>query len=241
MINLATTLRSMRSIDGWLTDKEGAVLYTLAQACPSDMAIVEIGSWKGRSTLCLASGSTEGNSARVYAIDPHTGSKEHQQLFGQVWTFDEFKNNLEKHGVAQSVTPIVSTSAEAAETFAGTYNQTIGLLFIDGDHSYESAKEDLELWFPKVAVGGIVAFHDALTWEGVSRLVDETVYRSPHFKKPRIASSTVYAQKVDRNTQLDRLENRARLFLKKVFQNKRVLIGYFRRWKRSLKQKLKRV
>ncbi|MEX0930295.1 MAG: class I SAM-dependent methyltransferase [Candidatus Paceibacterota bacterium] len=237
MGNLSATLQAMRSVDGWLTDKEGTALYRLARACPGDMAIVEIGSWKGRSTLCLASGAAEGNRARVYAIDPHTGSTEHQQQFGQVWTFDEFKSNLEKYGVAQNVTPIVSTSAEAAETFAGTHNQTIGLLFIDGNHSYESAKQDLELWFPNVTSGGMIAFHDALTWGGVSRLVDEEVYRSHHFRKPRIASSTVYAQKVDRNTRWDRLENRARLLLKKILRKKRILIGYFRRWKRSLAHK----
>ena len=69
-------------IEGWLTDDEGELLFKLARACAGRGGIVEIGSWKGKSTIWLGRGSMAGNRAKVWAIDPHTGSDEHHQAFG---------------------------------------------------------------------------------------------------------------------------------------------------------------
>src|SRR5574337_1383187 len=82
-----------RGIEGWLGDREGEVLYDLARKCTGRGAIVEIGSWKGKSTIWLAKGSKAGNGVKVYAVDTHTGSSEHRQDAGGVWTFDAFKRN----------------------------------------------------------------------------------------------------------------------------------------------------
>lgn len=59
----------------------------------------------------------------------------------------------------------------------------VALLFVDGDHCYESVALDIEAWTPKVELGGLVAFHDYeptaydLTMmpelAGVRRAVDE--------------------------------------------------------------------
>lgn len=39
-------------------------------------------------------------------------------------------------------------------------HEPIDILFIDGDHHYEAAVKDYELWSPMVRVGGYIAFHD---------------------------------------------------------------------------------
>jgi len=65
-------------INGHLSDKEGEFLYSTAKKCLGKGAIVEIGCWKGKSTVYLASGSKAGNNIKVYAIDPHQGTKDHQ-------------------------------------------------------------------------------------------------------------------------------------------------------------------
>ena len=39
----------------------------------------------------------------------------------------------------------------------------LDFLFIDGDHSYEGAKRDFEMYGPLVREGGIIAFHDLIT------------------------------------------------------------------------------
>lgn len=52
-------------------------------------------------------------------------------------------------------------------------NNSIDFLFIDADHSYDSVKEDLTLWFPKVKKDGIIAGHDYTTHTDVKKAVDE--------------------------------------------------------------------
>ena len=55
-----------------LTPNEGRYLYKLAQLNHGKGAIVEIGIWKGKSTIWLAFGSMGAGGDKVYAIDPHT-------------------------------------------------------------------------------------------------------------------------------------------------------------------------
>ncbi|WP_218280645.1 class I SAM-dependent methyltransferase [Verrucomicrobium spinosum] len=62
----AFVIRRYRGIEGWFTWKEALSLYELAKALPSNSTVVEIGSWKGRSTYCLAQGLKDGS---VHAID----------------------------------------------------------------------------------------------------------------------------------------------------------------------------
>lgn len=49
-----------------------------------------------------------------------------------------------------------------------------GLVYIDGDHSYQGVKADIEVWWPKLAPGAIMSFHDFGNLEyGVNRAVIE--------------------------------------------------------------------
>lgn len=193
-------------VDGWLHPKEGRLLYRLAKRCKGRGRIVEIGSWKGKSTIFLSYGSREGCGAKVHAIDPHTGSPEHSTLFGgKVWTFEEFQRNIENAGVRDMVVPHVNYSTAVARTF----NERVEFIFIDGLHEYDGVRDDLESWYPKVVNGGTIAFHDSTCWPGVYRLVIERVFKSRNFRKVRFARSIVYGEKVSRNTWYERLENRA--------------------------------
>lgn len=104
--------------------------------------IVEIGSWKGKSTVWLAKGSKDGKGIKIYAIDPHKGSSEHRKWYGKVWTFEEFKENIKKARVDDVVVPIVKTSEETVRN----WDKLVELLFIDGAHEYELVKQDFLLW-----------------------------------------------------------------------------------------------
>ncbi len=162
-MNIEEVKKFTNKVEGWLTDKEGETLYNLAKNCKGNGVIVEIGSWKGKSTIWIASGSKSGNKVKVYAIDPHTGSSEHQKEGEKIYTFEEFKKNIKNAKVDDIVVPLVKTSEDAAKNF----DEPIELIFIDGAHEYESVKLDFDLWFPKVINGGIMAFHDTLGyWEG---------------------------------------------------------------------------
>jgi len=176
-------------------------------------AIVEVGSWKGKSTIWLGKGSQVGNSVKIYAIDPHTGSSEHRKVLGKVSTFEEFRRNIKVANVDDVVIPMVKTSEEAAKNF----KEVIEFLFLDGAHEYELVKLDFQLWFPKLISGGTIAFHDTIGYSSSAdpkKLVEEYVFKSKHFRKVGFVGSTTYAQKVEQNCLKDRLRNRYLFFLK---------------------------
>lgn len=206
----------IKMVEGWLKKEEVEILYFLAKNCKKGGAIVEIGSWKGKSTICLALGSKDGNKIIVNSIDHHTGSPEHRLIHKKVWTLDDFKKNITSAGINDLVRPIVKTSETAAQSFS----EPINLIFIDADHSYEGIKNDFELWFPKVSEGGIMAFHDTTSWKGPSKAVNQLIFKSSFFRKPTVVRSITYAEKVSSLTPLERLDNYLRLMKKKLFLEK---------------------
>ena len=194
----------VQALDGWLKPSEGRVLFCLARNCTGRGAIVEIGSWKGKSTIWLTHGSLAGSKTKVHAVDPHTGSPEHQEMFGQVWTFDEFKRNIANAGLTHAVVPEVDFSDSVARRFT----EPVELIFIDGLHEYEGVKADFDAWYPRVIEHGTMAFHDTTCWPGVLKVVSEELFKSRHFRKLRFKGSIVYGEKVAQNTFLERLGNR---------------------------------
>ena len=195
--------RLIAHVDGWLTVDEARTLYDAARACTGRGAIVEIGSWKGKSTIVLARGSRAGSSVPVYAVDPHAD-----------YRFEEFRANVERAGVAELVRPIRSLSQPAADSF----DEPIELLFVDGSHDERLVREDAEKWLPKVVDGGFVAFHDTTWHAGPRRVVGERIYRSRTFKDVRfVAGSTTVARRTTANALSDRARARYALAVKTGF------------------------
>jgi len=193
MFSLSQIEAFLKGVDGWLTPDEGRKLYHLAQGCRGDGVIVEIGSWKGKSTIWLAHGTKAGKHIKIYAIDPHTGSPQTAIAYAPHYTYPEFMANIKSAGVSDIVTPLIMTSEEAAENF----QESVALVFIDGDHDYEMVKLDFELWFPKLAIGGIMVFHDVHDgWPGPRQVVEECVRGSEHFVNVTDFGSMVFATKV---------------------------------------------
>jgi predicted O-methyltransferase YrrM len=153
-------------VEGFLSDHEALYLSRLAAAGPGTGAIVEIGSYHGKSTVLIAQASQAAGREKIIAIDPKKGG-----------AIDEFHRNLARAGVTEHVTPVVATSDDAATTWQGP----IRLLWIDGAHSYEQVGRDFQNWTPFLVDGGIVAFHDTYEWEGVRRVIDEHVIPDDRF------------------------------------------------------------
>lgn len=189
MYSLAETKTIVKNIDGWLLEKEQDFLYWAAKNCKGKGVIVEIGSWKGKSTICLANGSKTWSNIKIYAIDPHIGGIEHQALLNNKSSFEQFRQNIRNAKVDDIVFPIVKTSQEAAKN----WNQKIEFLWIDGDHSYEGAKSDFDLYNPYVVDGGLIAFHDS-TQGDVNRVVYE-VFSRDGFSNIKLVDSIVCGYK----------------------------------------------
>jgi predicted O-methyltransferase YrrM len=192
--------------------KEGQLLFKLAQRCMGRGVIVEIGSWKGYSTICLAKGSESGNRVLVFAVDPHTGAAVHRERYGVVNTYSIFMENVAKAGISDIVAPMVMTSQKAEEQ----WGVPIELLWIDGDHTL--ADKDLEMWLPHVMDGGTVALHDTTTWEVPRKVAINSIYKSGLFSFIGRVGSITYARKLSSLRKNDKKWNELALYRRYVYQ-----------------------
>jgi predicted O-methyltransferase YrrM len=221
----------IKDLEGWLTADEAGLLYRLAAGTSNRGRIIEIGSWKGRSTICLALGAqAAGHTEKIVAIDPHTGSSEHHDGDQGVNTFADFRRNIKNAGVEVLIEPLVATSRAAADDF----NEQVELAFIDGAHEYEFVRDDFEQWFPKVICGGVMAFHDTLIWSGPRKVAAERLFKSNQFKNTGFTDSIAYGTKVEKNDLFDRARNRYVLLLKNIFEVLKLLA-----WKMKFLESLK--
>jgi predicted O-methyltransferase YrrM len=182
--------RAVAGVEGWLGPLEGRLLYRLGHDADPSGSIVEIGSWHGKSTIWLAAGAKAGRGARVVAIDPHRDSNLHA---GDESTEPILRRNLAEAGVDDQVDVRVATSEEAEGAWAGP----VSLLWIDGDHSYESASSDFALWAQHVVAGGRIALHDTFLYEGPERVVRERMIAPGGFDDFGQAETITVARKAD--------------------------------------------
>lgn len=146
---------------------------------------VEIGTWKGEySTHVL----TISKLSTLYSIDPwqHFGdciyididnvsSEEFEVIYNQAI------KALGKFGNRSKVMRM--SSINAIKAFKDC---SLDFIYLDANHSYESCKEDLKLWWPKLKKGGMFAGHDYLDADlpqgkyGVKSAVNEFLKVYPH-------------------------------------------------------------
>lgn len=119
-------------IDGWMDPEELRWLLSKAKEMET---ILEIGSWKGRSTYALCMGC----KGKVVSVDHFKGSKEHQGRGDLPTIRDEFLKNT---GEFSNLVSLVMSSEEASKVLEENFD----MVFIDGSHEKEDVKKDLELW-----------------------------------------------------------------------------------------------
>ncbi|MEF3307193.1 class I SAM-dependent methyltransferase [Paenibacillus sp. GYB003] len=163
--------RMVSSVPGWLERNEGETLYRLARFKAPVPTIVELGSWKGKSTCWLSCAVKDRGEGRVHAVDLWSWKPSGKPLDYPDEVLDEFKENLRRFGLEEYVEPIRMKTVDASRKWRR--KSKIGLLFIDASHRYAAVREDFEYWSPMVATGGYIAFHDVNTWQGPTKLVSE--------------------------------------------------------------------
>lgn len=96
---------------------------------------------------------------KLYAIDSYQHRPEYddpmnlpQPVFDRL--YQRTGQRLSVFG--ERVTQIRLDSVEAAREI----NEPLDFVYIDGDHSYEGVRADMEAWFPLIREGGIIAGHD---------------------------------------------------------------------------------
>jgi predicted O-methyltransferase YrrM len=198
--------RTIDGVGGWLSEEEAETLYALAKGCTGRGSIVEIGSNRGRSTICLALGSKAGHHVPIHAIDPRTGR-----------LLEEYHQNLERTGADDIVTSHNMRSDEAADVIPA--GQPVELLFIDGSHKEEMVRLDWEIWASRVVDGGWIAMHDTTNFPGSKRVAEEKIYRSGRFRDVTFVYPTLtVGRKAAARGAGDRLRNGYSLAVKRTFE-----------------------
>jgi predicted O-methyltransferase YrrM len=181
-----------RKVPGHLGENEARFLGLLAACVPAKGTIVEIGSFKGRSTVMLAKVASHYDLGPIVAIDPHDSPilLDHQSD-PEASSYRDFLTFIHAAGVSNQVESHVTHSAAVASS----WNRPIRLLWIDGDHTYKGAKKDLDGFFPHLVPLGVVAFHDALNaFPGPIRVFVEDILRSDRFGPAGFVHSIAWAQ-----------------------------------------------
>lgn len=116
--------------------------------------IIEVGSWKGQSTVNMASYCQK--DTKIYCVDTWEGSLEfalNKELYGDTWdatnVYEQFISNITHRGFIDKIMPIRSKSSDAIVPKAQ-------LIYIDADHTYEGVKADLEKYWERLEDGGIM-------------------------------------------------------------------------------------
>lgn len=185
-----------KNVDGFVSYEELMVLYN--EAKKSSHPVVEIGSFYGKSTIALALGSKEGNGVPVYAIDPHeewepVGLDEHYTE--KVRT--DFFQNLIGFGVADIVRPLEVKSHIPVRG----WEEDISVLWVDGDHSYESCRRDVDLWSPYLEIGGKLILDDygddATSHLPAPKKVGDEIKENDNYKMDRQVGKMIVFERVN--------------------------------------------
>ncbi|MFF2589969.1 class I SAM-dependent methyltransferase [Peribacillus butanolivorans] len=166
-LKISELYRFIECVDGWLTHLEQtALLHLPALVDHLQGDIIEIGSFKGKSTTALGLGSKwiSERKRSIYAIDPFIPNSEYHGNY-----FNDFQKAIQGFQLENYVIPIKNYSHEAIVECP----EIISALFVDGSHSYLNVKQDIQLYAPRVVTGGMIAFHDYSTYQDVKRAVDE--------------------------------------------------------------------
>jgi len=176
-------------IEGYCCPDLRAMYSWVVKKFPNGSRFVEVGALLGQSTAFLVVEMINKNKEmKINVVDTWKGTEpwtdigekisEHQNFIKKYGKdlYPKFEENMKKFGLFNYIWPIQMKSEEAVEMFR---DKTLDFVFIDADHSYNAVRLDIDVWLPKVKVGGILAGHDyslSADWsrKGVIKAVTET-------------------------------------------------------------------
>jgi len=145
-------------------------------------AVVEVGVWKGASSIVMAREMRRlGIDGVVLCVDTWLGSVEHWRnpawfeslnlIHGYPHLQRTFMANMMAHGVQDIVVPLPLDSLNAAELLAAC-GITLDMIHLDAGHDASSVFSDLSAWWPRLTEGGVLAgdnYFDGGAWPGVKQ------------------------------------------------------------------------
>jgi predicted O-methyltransferase YrrM len=108
------------------------------------LPVVEVGAWRGATTVALAAATSRG----IYAVDPYRNYSEAEA---------DMKTMLDRIRPFSQAKHIRLSSGDAAKALI---QERFSLVFIDAIHDYINAWFDFLVWERLLVPGGMLVFHD---------------------------------------------------------------------------------
>lgn len=141
-----------KSINGEGTFDYEDFYAAVAARLPAGCSAVEVGAASGRSAVYLAEALSElCKGFMLWMVDDLS--------YGGVSQLQEIETHVRAvwPRLSGGLRLLTGKSVATASQFA---DHSLDFVFIDGDHSYESVRDDISAWLPKVKSGGLLAGHD---------------------------------------------------------------------------------
>ena len=171
---------AFQEIDGLISEYDAETLYEAAKRLPQKAIIVEVGTFKAKSTICMALGlaKNHNNNAKIYSFD--------------ILHDPEATQNIKKAGVTKYITLIQSKSPPPKSKW--NKNTTIDLLYIDGNHEAPYPENDLKYWLPRLKYGGKLIMDD-LRCKGVKQAFEKCVVGDNQYIRAKVNEDLAIATK----------------------------------------------
>lgn len=158
------TFERMHALHGWVR----------RFARRSTGVALEIGCFRGCSTVFLAKACLARGIGEIYALDLFTGTPSWPRRHE---TFADCRERLVRWGVGDAVTLI------RADSQGYPWSKAVDVLHVDADHDDDAVSRDVAKYVPFVAPGGLAIFDDFDAHHGgVRRAVLELLLRWPEFQ-----------------------------------------------------------
>lgn len=155
-------------------------LMDLINYLPGKITMVEVGSYAGESALIFLNNP---RVERFYSVDPwmsgYDDSDPASTLLEQLPIEEEYDYRLSPHLASGRAVKYKMTSLEGATLFK---EGSLDFVYIDGLHTYEGVKNDINAWLPKIKKGSHIAGHDYSNpdFPGVTKAVLEKLGDPDH-------------------------------------------------------------
>jgi predicted O-methyltransferase YrrM len=135
----------------------------------SDKRMIEIGSFVGESTVLFAQ-----SFGSVTAIDPFMEGYDNGDTTSYQFDFSNvYETYIERTKDYTNIKTLKITSDEGYKVLK--YNE-FDFVYIDGVHTYDQVKKDIQNYLPFIKKGGVIGGHDYVQgWSGVMKAVDEVL------------------------------------------------------------------
>lgn len=173
-------IENASKIQGWFPEEDMRTVWNLVIGkVPEGGLVVEMGSWKGRSSYIFAAACQE-KKANLICMDSFKGLllKDHK-----LWDLYQSDNGYYAEGNQGSIIHHIKDNlkefnnveirqGDSRDLHKTIKDESVDLFFLDGDHDMPILGLDLDNFYPKVKKGGYFCGHDYAPGNNVSEGVD---------------------------------------------------------------------